>query len=196
MKKFLKMFFPHDGIYEVLVGTSGIKPIIKPLGIIVNGNELNFRIYKNTLTFANLEKNNRCSIHITLDTSYFILSILEKINFDIDNEYNLPILKNLNIIYAECTRISNGDPSVFSVNPFDLEVNSITVPTAYNRGAFISVDLLVNYTRLDIYKGSELQRLINILSYEFSVVKRTSPYTANLLEEVENKVKSKGFKLD
>ncbi|TRM74769.1 DUF447 domain-containing protein, partial [Sulfolobus sp. A20-N-F8] len=34
MKKFLKMFFPYDGIYEVLLGTNGVKPNLKPIGII------------------------------------------------------------------------------------------------------------------------------------------------------------------
>ncbi|MCH4814932.1 MAG: DUF447 family protein [Saccharolobus sp.] len=195
MKKFLKMFFPHDGIYEVLVGTSGIKPIIKPLGIIVEANELRFKIYKSTLTYSNLEKNQICSIHITLDTNFFILSILDKLTFNMDSEYNVPILNNLNIIYAECSKVSNADPSIFSVNPLDLEINS-NLTRAYNRGDYISVDFLVNYTRLDIYKGEELEKLIRILGYEFGVIKRTSPQTYNLLEEIANKIRSKGFKLD
>lgn len=189
------MFFPHDGIYEVLVGTSGIKPIIKPLGIIVEANELRFKIYKSTLTYSNLEKNQICSIHITLDTNFFILSILDKLTFNMDSEYNVPILNNLNIIYAECSKVSNADPSIFSVNPLDLEINS-NLTRAYNRGDYISVDFLVNYTRLDIYKGEELEKLIRILGYEFGVIKRTSPQTYNLLEEIANKIRSKGFKLD
>ncbi|ACP38169.1 DUF447 domain-containing protein [Saccharolobus islandicus] len=195
MKKFLKMFFPHDGIYEVLVGTSGIKPIIKPLGIIVEANELRFKIYKSTLTYSNLEKNRICSIHVTLDINFFILSMLDKLTFNMDSEYNVPILNNLNIIYAECSKVSNADPSIFSVNPLDLEINS-NLTRAYNRGDYISVDFLVNYTRLDIYKGEELEKLIRILGYEFGVIKRTSPQTYNLLGEIANKIRSKGFKLD
>jgi Uncharacterized conserved protein len=79
-----------------------------------------------------------------------------------DSEYNVPILNNLNIIYAECSKVSNADPSIFSVNPLDLEINS-NLTRAYNRGDYISVDFLVNYTRLDIYKGKELEKLIRIL---------------------------------
>ncbi|AAK41022.1 DUF447 family protein [Saccharolobus solfataricus] len=195
MKKFLKMFFPHDGIYEVLVGTSGIKPIIKPLGIIVEANELRSKIYKSTLTYSNLEKNNKCSIHVTLDTTFFILSMLDKLTFSIDSDYNVPVLKNLNVIYAECMKTSSTDPSIFTINPLDLEINS-NLTRAYNRGDYISVDFLVNYTRLDIYKGEDLEKLVRILEYEWSVIKRTSQYTSSLLEEILNKMRSKGFKLD
>ena len=59
MKKFLKAFFPHDGIYETLLGTTGIKPIIKPIGVIVNGYDLKIKVYRNTLTFANLQNTNK-----------------------------------------------------------------------------------------------------------------------------------------
>lgn len=189
------MFFPHDGIYEVLVGTSGIKPIIKPLGIIVEANELRSKIYKSTLTYSNLEKNNKCSIHVTLDTTFFILSMLDKLTFSIDSDYNVPVLKNLNVIYAECMKTSSTDPSIFTINPLDLEINS-NLTRAYNRGDYISVDFLVNYTRLDIYKGEDLEKLVRILEYEWSVIKRTSQYTSSLLEEILNKMRSKGFKLD
>lgn len=189
------MFFPHDGIYETLVGTSGVRPVIKPLGIIVNNDSLSLRIYKNTLTFANLTKNNKCSIHITLNSRLFVYSLLEKLNFDLDSEYNIPVLKNLNIIFAECIKVTEDDPSIFRVSPLDLEINTY-ITQAYNRGDFLLIDLLVNYTRLDIYKGEDLERLIEILKYEYNVIKRTSPDLINILNEIEENIRLKGFKLD
>ncbi|MEM4884803.1 MAG: DUF447 family protein [Saccharolobus sp.] len=194
MKKFLKAFFPRDGIYETLVGTTGIKPIIKPIGVIVNGYDLKIKVYRNTLTFANLQNTNKCAINIATDSELFILSILEKLDFDIDKDYNLPILKKFNIIFAECNRITDDDPAIFNVIPFDLEINA-NVTQAYNRGYHISIDFLVNYTRLDIYRDKDLERLLEILKYEYKVIKRTSPFMLHALSGIEEKIRSKGYKL-
>ncbi|MEM0199925.1 MAG: DUF447 family protein, partial [Saccharolobus sp.] len=59
----------------------------------------------------------------------------------------------------------------------------------------ISIDFLVNYTRLDIYRDKDLERLLEILKYEYKVIKRTSPFMLDALSGIEEKIRSKGYKL-
>ncbi|AOL15771.1 hypothetical protein BFU36_02445 [Sulfolobus sp. A20] len=198
MKKFLKMFFPYDGIYEVLLGTNGVKPNLKPIGIIRSDvNTITLKIYKNTLTYSNLIINNKCSINIVTNPEVFLSSLIQDLNFTIDDEYGLPVLRSYNVIYAECKKIDDSkDPAVFELLPFDLEINSMTISPAYSRGYGILIDFLVNYTRVDIYGGKDLEKLLEILSYEYGVIKKTTPHLAKMLGVIQNTMRSKGYKLD
>ncbi|WP_054844944.1 DUF447 domain-containing protein [Sulfuracidifex tepidarius] len=65
MKTNEDLIFDKDGIYEVLLGTNGVKPIVRPIGIIKKDGNLKAKIYKGTLTLRNLQLNDTCSINFT-----------------------------------------------------------------------------------------------------------------------------------
>lgn len=182
--------FDKDGIYEVLLGTNGVKPIIRPIGIIKKGEKLTAKIYKGTLTFRNLQLNEICSINFT-EPENFWYSFRDEVPFTL--YIGVPVLQKY--LIARCSIL------IPDKDPVEVEVDVIEAKKPPNpwevkrRGDGLLLDLLVNFSRVNIYSGAELDRLLTIIEYEIGVIEKTSPELSKITSEIRRAIESKGYKL-
>jgi hypothetical protein len=186
INKVINDIFLEEGIYEVLVSSNGVSPNISPIGVIKKGNKLYFKLYENTLTLKNIEINSKCGIIITSDASLFYYALIDKLKIDYFY-YEIPMIKNELTIIALCKMLDNKNPRTILVEP--TEILGEYKPRAFNRGEALFIDMLVHFTRLNIYNKSELEYYIKILNYEINIVKKTAPWLKDILSEIENKIK-------
>ncbi|EZQ03866.1 hypothetical protein CM19_09105 [Candidatus Acidianus copahuensis] len=189
----IKKTFPNDGIYESIVGTNGISKNLSPIGIVKTENRLIMKLYKNTDTIKNLAIYPFCSVNIVHDPQLFYLTLIGK-EIDYKIKYGLPSLNGVTI-YCKCEKELEGNPSVFTLNPFDYEISDNTI-TAFNRGSALFIDSLVHFTRLDIVSEEIKEEIIPIILYEIEISRKTSPWLIQYLEEIDKIVRSKRYKLD
>lgn len=191
----IKSIFPHEGIYESIMGTKGDKGYnLSPIGIIVRNNLLTSKIYKNTVSYSNILKYPSCSINILNDPEVFYYSLVgEKLNYKV--RYDLPTIGSLSL-FARCDIIEDQQSFVIvKLNIFDFSYEP-SIPRAFSRGDSLFIDLLVHLTRLDILSGKDLEDIRKIISYEMKTIKRLSPNLTYLLDKIETYISSKGFKLE
>lgn len=195
LQEAIKNIFPEDGIYEVILGTKGLKENISPIGVIVNQDKLRIKLYKCTVTYQNILTYSYCSINVVVDNpKIFYLTLFNKIsNYSLI--HGLPVVSE-NVIFSSC-RIIEDTPEyvILSLEPFDIMYSKRYVK-AFNRGNCLFIDLLVNITRLDIFSKKELDSMLKIISYEIKVIKRTQPGLLDIIKEIEELVRSKGYKLE
>ncbi|MEM0064225.1 MAG: DUF447 family protein [Metallosphaera sp.] len=185
--------FPHKGIYEVLLGTSGISDNVSPIGLRFF-DDIRVRLYPGSMTLRNITLYPYCSIHISQDPTLFYLGLSGKLKGS-SVSYGLPIVDAINcILIAKCSQISLGVPSEFSLI-FIEELGSCT-ERALSRGDGLFIDLLVHITRIDLLPEIEAKKLLDIIKYEIGVINRTSPHLSEYVNEISESLKSKGYKLD
>jgi len=188
LNEILNYIFPFDGIYEVIVSTYGVKDNISPLGLIKNGSEFYFRVYSNTLTYSNLEKNAECCIHITNEPLYFYYTLFDK-KFEYKKIKNFLIIPDLPLLISKCEIIDKAtEPRRVIVKPIEFIGKSLC--RAYNRGEALLIDLLVHITRLKIYNREELLKYLGIIDYEISVIEKTSPRLRGIINELKGIINS------
>ncbi|MEM0373725.1 MAG: DUF447 family protein [Sulfolobaceae archaeon] len=185
----INYIFPYDGIYEVIVSTYGVSENISPLGLIRDSDKFYFRLYSDTLTYFNLEKNPECCIQVTNEPLYFYYTLFnKKINYE--KIKGFLIIPNLTTIFSKCEIVDkNSEPRRILVRPS--EVLGKNLCRAYNRGESLFIDLLVHVTRLGIYSKEELEKYMKILDYEISVIERTSPRLREVINELKKEVISR-----
>ncbi|AWR97281.1 DUF447 family protein [Acidianus sulfidivorans JP7] len=192
----IKSIFPHDGIYESIMGTRdrNKKYNLSPIGIIINDSDIKAKIYKNTSTFINISEYPFCSINIIRDPELFYYTLFnKKINYNI--QYGLPKI-GTNVLFGLCDTIENTTSYIIvKIKVFDYIIEP-EITTAFSRGDSLFIDLLVHLTRLDILQGNELNELIKIISYEIKTIRRISPNLDSILNEIKSYIESKGFKLE
>lgn len=190
----IKHIFPHDGIYETILGTRGSdKYNLSPIGIIV-GNSITSKIYKNTVTYTNILEYPYCSVNIVNDPEIFYYSLMGR-PLDYQIVYGLPILGHSNL-FARCQIIEENVTFVIvKLDIFDYYFAE-SIPQAFSRGDSLFIDLLVHLTRLEILSGKDLEQILKIISYEINTIKRISPNLNDLLDEIQRYINSKGFKLE
>ncbi|AAY79993.1 DUF447 domain-containing protein [Sulfolobus acidocaldarius] len=192
----LDFIFPHDGYYEVILGTNGVRLNLSPIGIIREGQELKSRIYEDTLTFQNVMKNNKCSINITLDPFQFYYGFtnnIDKLRFRLMEE--VPVLENSLVILSELTPISRDqNPIIFKYNRLHV-VSNAPVHQALSRGDFLLVDLLVHMSRLHIYSQDQIKQYLPVIEYEIKTIKRLSPNLSGIIQELIGILEDKGYKI-
>ncbi|ARM75922.1 DUF447 domain-containing protein [Acidianus manzaensis] len=191
----IKSIFPHDGIYETILGTNGDKGYnLSPIGIIVNNYQITSKIYKNTITYYNILRYPYCSINILNDPKiFYYLLFNRKIDYDVKN--GLPKIGD-NVLFGSCEVIEdNASFILLEIKIFDYDV-SPTIKEAFSRGDSLFIDMLVHITRLDILPKNEVEELIKIISYEMRTIKKISPNLGNILDEIKDYINSKGFKLE
>ncbi|AWR94406.1 DUF447 domain-containing protein [Acidianus brierleyi] len=192
----IKDIFPKDGVYESILGSTGVLNNLSPIGIIREGDNISAKIYRNTLTYSNISKIPKCSIHITDNPRIFYNSLFGNINYTIKNA--LPIINDesiYEIIFAKCIKLNNDNPSIFLLDPYSIEIGS-NVHRGFSRGYSLLIDALVHFTRLDILPNKEVLKLLNIINYELKTSKRLSPDMEDIIRDLENKIVSKGYKLE
>ncbi|WP_054838643.1 DUF447 family spectrin-like domain-containing protein [Sulfuracidifex metallicus] len=87
------------------------------------------------------------------------------------------------------------DPAEIIIDIIDYK--DLTLPNMLlRRGDYLLIDLLINFSRIDIYKGEELSRLLFIIKYEINVIQKTSPDFIPIIEEIKSEILSKGYKLN
>jgi hypothetical protein len=187
----VNLIFDKDGIYEILLGTNGIRPALRPIGLIKSENSLKARIYKGTLTLANLFRNDICSINFASPKDFWY-AIKDKIPYSF--YYNVPVLRHHAI--AKCS-VLDGDKDPAEIIIDIIDYKDLTLPNMLlRRGDYLLIDLLINFSRIDIYKGEELSRLLLIIKYEINVIQKTSPDFIPIIEEIKSEILSKGYKLN
>ncbi len=183
----LNVIFPSDGIYEVILGTSGVQKNLSPIGIIKAKNRLYMKVYKETLTYQNLLSYPYCSLNITKDPIVFFNLLYS--NFDslrISEKLGLPIIDNLPVILGKCNISSSQfyNPVIFDIIPMDYISSNDSLMQAYNRGSAIFIDLLVNLSRYYIYsEKNEIKDFCTVLKYELDVIRRTSKQLYSIIEK-------------
>jgi len=192
----IKDIFPEDGVYESIIGSTGVSNNLSPIGIIRDKNKIFAKIYINTLTYSNMLKIPYCSIHITDNPRIFYNSLFKNIRYTIKND--LPIIDDesiYEIIFAKCLKLNNDNPSIFLLDPYSIEIKS-NVHRAFSRGYSLLIDALVHFTRLDILPNNEALELLKIINYELKTSKRLSKDMEDIIKDLENKIESKGYKLE
>ncbi len=187
----INQVFPHPGIYEVLLGTTGVSDNISPVGLRYF-KEYRLRLYEGSITSRNISVHPYCSILITQDPTLFYEGLngsLRPTSF----MYGLPVIDVSCVFIAKCNLEALGNPSEYTLN--FLEFKGECREKSFSRGDGLFVDLLVHLTRLDILP-QEREKLLEIMSYEIGVIKRTSPYLEGYLREILEMLRSKGYKLD
>lgn len=189
----INFVFPYDGVYEVILGTTGKRPNLAPIGVIKEGNTLKSKIYKETITFQNLLEKNVCSINIVLDSKIFFDAFFGTL--DVNNYIeNVPILGKgiafvANVRYE---KIENPTYFFYKINSYRIfDMNCL----AFNRGNSMLIDLLVHISRLDIYNKKELEKYLPIIKYEIEIIKRTMPERVKDIEKIYNLMLQKGLKI-
>ncbi len=187
--------FPGDGVFEVVLGTNGVKPNLSPIGVIKKGDELTAKIYKDTLTYSNLISTHFCTMHITDDPRIFYLALMGDLEFSLVD--GLPVFSYgvYSIIRVKCEAISGGNPTVFRLVPTSVQTLN-KQKKAFSRGHSLFIDALVHFTRLEVLPRGEVNELLTILRYELNTCKRISPDISDLVDEIKRKIASKGFKLE
>ncbi|WP_054844945.1 DUF447 family spectrin-like domain-containing protein [Sulfuracidifex tepidarius] len=91
--------------------------------------------------------------------------------------------------------------STLDKDPVEVDIDIIEVkksPYSWElkrRGDGLLLDLLVNFSRINVYSGSELYRLLTIIDYEIGVIEKTSPELSKITSEIRKEIESKGYKL-
>lgn len=183
----LNVIFPSDGIYEVILGTSGVQKNLAPIGIIKVKNRLYIKVYKETLTYQNLLHYPYCSLNITSDPIVFFNLLYSSINsLRISEKLSLPIIENLPVILSKCNISSSQfyNPVIFDIFPIDYVSSTNLLVQAYNRGNAMFIDLLVNLSRYYIYsEKDEIEDFCVVLKYELDVIRRTSKQLYSIIEK-------------
>ncbi|MQL54836.1 DUF447 domain-containing protein [Acidianus ambivalens] len=195
LQEAIKNIFPSNGIYEVILGTKGIRDNISPIGVIVNENQLKVKLYKCTTTYQNILVYPYCSINVVIDNpKIFYLALFNK-SVKYNLIHGLPVVSD-NVIFSNCKIIEDHTEYVIlSLDPFDMKYSKQKI-SAFNRGNCLFIDLLVNITRLDIFSREELESMLKVISYEIKVIKRTQPNLLDIIREIEDLIRSKGYKLE
>ncbi len=184
------LIFVKDGIYEVLLGSSGVRTILRPIGIIKRNGKLKARIYRDTTTFKNIQINDRCSINFSSPIDFWY-SFKNELKFRLYRD--VPVLENFVIVKCH-TEDNDTDP--VNVNLEVIESNLKRKPVyTIRRGDLLLIDLLVNFSRVSVYSGDELIKLLTIINYEIEVIEKTSPDLAQITSEIRRSIESKGYKL-
>ncbi|BDC19325.1 DUF447 domain-containing protein [Acidianus sp. HS-5] len=195
LQETIKNIFPEDGIYEVILGTKGETENISPIGIILDQGKLRVKLYKDTTTYQNILIYPYCSINVIVDSpEIFYLTLFNKaVNYNLI--HGLPVVSE-NVIFSSC-KVTEDAPEyvILSLEPFDAKCSKTHV-RAFNRGNCLFIDLLVNITRLNIFSKEELDSMLKIISYEIKVIKKTQPNLIDIVQEIEDIIRSKGYKLE
>ncbi|BFH73492.1 DUF447 family protein [Sulfurisphaera javensis] len=189
----INLVFPYDGIYEVILGTNGEKPNLAPIGIIKSGNVLKSKIYRNTITFSNLLKFPKCSINIVSDSNLFFNAFFDELKPNTFLE-DLPIINQGYTLLANCYYEKLDDPSYFFYKIYFYRKNSDIYP-AFNRGNSMLIDLLVHFSRLDIYTKEDLEKYLPIIKYEIEIIRKTMPNSFKNVEKLIDLLTQKGLKI-
>ncbi|MBW9140582.1 MAG: DUF447 family protein [Candidatus Aramenus sp.] len=186
--------FPGEGVFEVILGTNGVKPNLSPIGVIKKGEELTSKIYRETLTYSNIMKLALCTIHVTDDPRIFYSALMKNLEFAILE--GLPVLSSgvYSIIRAKCEYTEGNNPATFRLIPISVQELGKR-KKAFSRGHSLFIDAMVHFTRLEILPKEEVKELLEVLSYELKTCKRISPDIQDLVEDLEKRIASKGFKL-
>ncbi|BCU70633.1 DUF447 domain-containing protein [Stygiolobus caldivivus] len=200
MSEYINKVFPHEGVFEIILGTAGISENLAPIGLIRHGDDFFSKIFKNTLTYANLKVKKSCIVNISLDpkTFYILLfnsHVINKVEI-VKREYdNIPYLENSLSILSECIEIENKDNfSIFKYNFIKL-LNNGTDYRAFSRGDALLIDLLVHITRLDIFSEEELAKYSSIIEYEIKTIARLSPDKLDIVRDLIERINAKGLKI-
>lgn len=195
LKEIIKSIFPHDGIYETIMGTVGDNGVnLSPIGVIVNQDLITSKIYKNTKSYSNILKIPKCSINIITDPEVFYYTLIgENVMYKILHE--LPVISPI-VIFANCEIIEDNNLFVIvKLNIFDF-IYELVIPKAFSRGDSLFIDMLVHLTRLDILSEKDLEEIKRVIMYELKTIRRISPNLNYILDKIEKYLVSKGFKLE
>ncbi|MFP3260379.1 MAG: DUF447 family protein [Sulfolobus sp.] len=189
----IDLIFPHDGVFEVILGTTGVRPNLAPIGIIREKSVLKSKIYKSTLTYQNLQVNRKCSVNVTLDPLLFYYCFIGKCNWETYDD--IPVLSNSLSIIAECDYEKLGsDPIIITYRIKNIIRNSSNMK-AYSRGDALFIDFLVHLSRIDIYSDAEIKQFLPIIEYELKTISRLSPNLKDIVQRIADYLNSKGLKV-
>jgi len=185
MNEITEKIFPHDGVFEIILGSSGVRPNLSPIGVRRRGEELTIKVYNGTLTLSNLRINPKCTINVTSDPTHFFLSLSGSLKSQPETS-GIPYIPDATVLTASCMEAGGEDPVSFTLT---LETPiTVSMPTAFSRGDSLFIDLLVHVTRLNIMDDNSLRSILPILRYELSTASRLSPSILQFISEKEKEI--------
>ncbi|BFI75184.1 DUF447 domain-containing protein [Sulfurisphaera ohwakuensis] len=193
VKNIINFVFPYDGIYEVILGSNGVKPNLAPIGIIKEGNTLKSKVYKDTLTFSNLIKYQKCSLNIITDSRVFFEAFFNELKIE-DYIDNIPIIPVGVVFLANCYYEKLENPTYFFYDLIDYKKYG-EFYHAFNRGNSMLIDLLIHVSRLDIYSKEDIEKYLPIIKYEIDIIRKTMPNDIKIIEKIKELMLQKGLKI-
>lgn len=175
--------FPQDGIYEVILSTTGELDNIAPVGVRRKNGVLRIRVYRETLTLQNITKYPFGVIQVTDDNSLFLETLIRGNQFlskAKKREAGIPSLDLPLLIVRFDQEVVSDSYIDYLVEPIECKGEP---SKAYSRGERIFIDFLVNYTRRNLQISDYDIR--KILEYERDVILKTSPWLASLLSFID-----------
>lgn len=197
VEDYINKVFPHNGVFEIILGTSGISENLSPIGIIRDGNNYFSKIFRNTLTYYNLKARNSCIINVTHDPMIFYKLLFDENSPDLGKKIydGIPYLENAISILSNCEEAEVKEEfSIFEYR-FVKIVNEGVIYKAFSRSDSLFIDLLVHVTRLDIYSKEELETYSTVIQYEVKTIARLSPNLLEILRDLVALINAKGLKI-
>lgn len=179
-------FFPEEGIYEVLLSTKGEALNVSPIGVRRKEERLYALIYRNTATFSNLAKDEKCGITVSHNPIKFYKALKGELNYAVEvSPEGYPYLPGDAVIYARCHIESGNDPVMVKINPEKVIENEIKEDLyAFSRADSLFIDALVHFTRIRIEEGQERVALLRLILYELATAKRLKPSLELFADEI------------
>lgn len=176
-------------------------------GIVYSKDELMFRIFKTSLTAYNIYRNKEFIVNITNNPKIFTLSTIGKLDDEYFTEDEDPILRDCDA-YLKCNtetirEISrHGGPVESDVKSYVIKARVVEIvknrpcPQLVNRGLYMLIESLVNYTRLDIADYSLKKYYLDRFSEDERVIKKIGTREdKESIKILRKKLEDRGYKI-
>ncbi|OWT32557.1 hypothetical protein BGI41_07040 [Methanobrevibacter sp. 87.7] len=179
-----------------------------PFGTIAySKDELMFRIFKTSLTASNIYNRRKFIVNITNNAKIFTLSTIGKLPKEYFTDDKEAILNNCDA-YLKCEvetlkeAYKKHDPVKSDGKSYIIKAKVIEIvknkpcPQIVNRGLYMLIESLVNYTRIDIVDDKLKEYYLDRFSEDQRVIKKVG--TKNDKESIEilkNVLEDKGYEI-